>query len=56
MKLRRYWRRCYPDLLPWQIDVLEHSYFRGHVDVGMLERSYYRRLEARPRKVRTRFT
>lgn len=55
-RLRRYWRRLYPELLPWQVDVIEHSYFRGWVAVTVLERSYYRRLESRLDKVHTRFT
>jgi len=28
LKLRRRWHRWWPDLLPWQIDFLERSYYR----------------------------
>jgi hypothetical protein len=27
LKLRRRWRRWYPELLTWQVDMLERSYY-----------------------------
>lgn len=52
-RLRRYYLRTYPELLPWQINFLEHSYYRG---VPAHDWRALTRVDARPHKHDTRFT